>query len=232
MHTGPKEKTDVLPDSEGRESDPAMPSEAVSEQDLLMYDCVEGNLFPIQAEQLPVGSEQGKNEFASLFVDTPRPEYDEESSSGTVVLSDGDSVSRVLTMDLEDASGTLSLPPLKRSRPPLKNSSTYGIYINYDADKTLSAEIKNAAVDLKSYDSPTTPETTIATPIDRLNMIGPVAVNEIVKKPAVVTTATPPADTPWIQRFSNKHKCNYWFNTLDGSSQWSPPTDWVNGAVE
>jgi hypothetical protein len=28
----------------------------------------------------------------------------------------------------------------------------------------------------------------------------------------------------WIKRFSGKRQCDYWFNTLDGTSQWFPPS--------
>jgi hypothetical protein len=29
---------------------------------------------------------------------------------------------------------------------------------------------------------------------------------------------------PWIKRFSEKHRCDYWFNTISGVSQWTPPS--------
>lgn len=29
----------------------------------------------------------------------------------------------------------------------------------------------------------------------------------------------------WIKQFSEKHKCDYWFNTITGESQWTPPSN-------
>mmetsp|Transcript_23970 Transcript_23970/g.35184 ORF Transcript_23970/g.35184 Transcript_23970/m.35184 type:complete len:932 (-) Transcript_23970:80-2875(-) len=29
----------------------------------------------------------------------------------------------------------------------------------------------------------------------------------------------------WVKKFSDKYHCDYWFNTLNGKSQWSPPKD-------
>ena len=230
MPKGPNKQPVALSDAAGLESDHSFQSEAVTEQDLLMYDCVEGNLFPIQNEQLSGDSEQGKNEFTSLFVDTPRPDYYDEPSSGNLTPSDDKSVSNVMT-EIGDASGTLTIAPLKRTRPPLKNSSTSRIRIKYDADKSLFAKQNNVEVDPRNHDTPTTPDISTASPIRRPNTIEPVPANAAVKETetaiqTIKTTYDPPADTPWVQRFSNKHKCNYWFNTLDGSSQWSPPADW------
>lgn len=38
-----------------------------------------------------------------------------------------------------------------------------------------------------------------------------------------VLPPTAPLPAGWIKRFSEKHKCEYWFNTVTGVSQWTPP---------
>lgn len=125
----------------------------------------------------------------------------EISSSGlTTTLSGKDSSTRLTISGVKSPSGiAISSPFTVPWIPP--------------------AEIISTATSTKSLP-------TILTPSSPSNPH--LSSNEVNTSSVSITLPIPAAPTPpagWIKTFSEKHKCDYWFNTITGVSQWIAPTN-------
>lgn len=227
----------------------------------MMYDHVDESFFPpAQSSGGPADADadaMAQQDIDRLFADTPMPEYQDDF--------DGikEETHRLGYIDdyfpkehARDSSSVLEIPTLKRTRPPLPNSSTNRIPAfrkissgsvpttqrpsrqleSVRANKDNLKEERKGIVDTSLWsrgdikekqekqdsssvnsDSNTLPETTRYDTVST----SPVSMGSNPEE-----GSTHENKSIWVQRFSNKHKCNYWFNTMDGSSQWTPPQDW------